>query len=202
MPEAFSSEFKEPEEEFIFNEVSNPLFEMDVVDPEIVESESQILMDFELPIADHKSQEQTNQMQREEVAEESVVIEKDFENASLEVRFELKTTSEETDVPESIVEDENLDLVTEEDNPFEQTIDQTIAKQSEKRKTHLKAFNHKFSHQYQKVEEMEKEPAYKRKGLDLDASLPESPSRLSLDNDSNDDLQIRSNNSFLHDNVD
>mgnify|MGYP000957532146 CR=1 FL=1 len=65
---------------------------MDVVDPEIVESESQILMDFELPIADHKSQEQTNQMQREEVAEESVVIEKDFENASLEVRFELKTT--------------------------------------------------------------------------------------------------------------
>lgn len=202
MPEAFSSEFKEPVEEFIFNEVSNPLFEMDVVDPEIVESESQILMDFELPIADHKSQEQTNQMQREEVAEESVVIEKDFENASLEVRFELKTTSEETDVPESIVEDENLDLVTEEDNPFEQTIDQTIAKQSEKRKTHLKAFNHKFSHQYQKVEEMEKEPAYKRKGLDLDASLPESPSRLSLDNDSNDDLQIRSNNSFLHDNVD
>ena len=202
MPEAFSSEFKEPEEEFIFNEVSNPLFEMDVVDPEIVESESQILMDFELPIADHKSQEQTNQMQREEVAEESVVIEKDFENDSLEVRFELKTTSEETDVPESIVEDENLDLVTEEDNPFEQTIDQTIAKQSEKRKTHLKAFNHKFSHQYQKVEEMEKEPAYKRKGLDLDASLPESPSRLSLDNDSNDDLQIRSNNSFIHDNVD
>lgn len=202
MPEAFSSEFKEPEEEFIFNEVSNPLFDMNVVDPEIVESESQILMDFELPIADHKSQEQTNQMQREEVAEESVVIEKDFENASLEVRFELKTTSEETDVPESIVEDENLDLVTEEDNPFEQTIDQTIAKQSEKRKTHLKAFNHKFSHQYQKVEEMEKEPAYKRKGLDLDASLPESPSRLSLDNDSNDDLQIRSNNSFLHDNVD
>lgn len=202
MPEAFSSEFKEPEEEFIFNEVSNPLFDMNVVDPEIVESESQILMDFELPIADHKSQEQTNQMQREEVAEESVVIEKDFENDSLEVRFELKTTSEETDVPESIVEDENLDLVTEEDNPFEQTIDQTIAKQSEKRKTHLKAFNHKFSHQYQKVEEMEKEPAYKRKGLDLDASLPESPSRLSLDNDSNDDLQIRSNNSFLHDNVD
>ena len=202
MPEAFSSEFKEPEEEFIFNEVSNPLFDMNVVDPEIVESESQILMDFELPIADHKSQEQTNQMQREEVAEESVVIEKDFENASLEVRFELKTTSEETDVPESIVEDENLDLVTEEDNPFEQTIDQTIAKQSEKRKTHLKAFNHKFSHQYQKVEEMEKEPAYKRKGLDLDASLPESPSRLSLDNDSNDDLQIRSNNSFIHDNVD
>ena len=202
MPEAFSSEFKEPEEEFIFNEVSNPLFDMNVVDPEIVESESQILMDFELPIADHKSQEQTNQMQREEVAEESVVIEKDFENDSLEVRFELKTTSEETDVPESIVEDENLDLVTEEDNPFEQTIDQTIAKQSEKRKTHLKAFNHKFSHQYQKVEEMEKEPAYKRKGLDLDASLPESPSRLSLDNDSNDDLQIRSNNSFIHDNVD
>jgi cell division protein FtsZ len=49
---------------------------------------------------------------------------------------------------------------------------------------------------------MEKEPAYKRKGLNLDDNLPEAPSRLSLDNDSNDDLQLRSNNSFLHDNVD
>jgi hypothetical protein len=44
------------EEEFIFNEVTNPLFEMDVVDPEIVPSESQILMDFELPISDQKPQ--------------------------------------------------------------------------------------------------------------------------------------------------
>ena len=49
---------------------------------------------------------------------------------------------------------------------------------------------------------MEKEPAYKRKGLDVNSDVQDSPSRLSVDKDNNDDLQIRSNNSFLHDNVD
>ena len=87
-------------------------------------------------------------------------------------------------------------------NPFEQSINQTIASQSEKRKSHLEAFNHKFTHQFHKIDEMEKEPAYKRKGLDVNSDVQDSPSRLSLDKDNNDDLQIRSNNSFLHDNVD
>ena len=66
----------------------------------------------------------------------------------------------------------------------------------------MEKFNHKFSNQYSKIEDLEKEPAYKRKGLDIDGSSEQLRSRLSLDNDSNDDLQIRSNNSFLHDNVD
>ena len=188
------------EEEFIFNEVNNPLFEMDVVDPEVIASESQILMDFELPISEHKTQTVADQNEIEEVVE-PVVIEKDFKKSSHEVQFELKTASEETDILHTKAE-ENVGSVDEENSPYEQTIDQTLAKQSEKRKTHLEAFNHKFLHQYQRVEEMEKEPAYKRKGLDLDSNLPESPSRLSLDNDGNDNLQIRSNNSFLHDNVD
>ena len=188
------------EEEFIFNEVNNPLFEMDVVDPEVIASESQILMDFELPISEHKTQTVADQNEIEEVVE-PVVIEKDFKKSLHEVQFELKTASEETDILHTKAE-ENVGSVDEENSPYEQTIDQTLAKQSEKRKTHLEAFNHKFLHQYQRVEEMEKEPAYKRKGLDLDSNLPESPSRLSLDNDGNDNLQIRSNNSFLHDNVD
>jgi cell division protein FtsZ len=188
------------EEEFIFNEVNNPLFEMDVVDPEVIASESQMLMDFELPISEHKTQTVADQNEIEEVVE-PVVIEKDFKKSLHEVQFELKTASEETDILHTKAE-ENVGSVDEENSPYEQTIDQTLAKQSEKRKTHLEAFNHKFLHQYQRVEEMEKEPAYKRKGLDLDSNLPESPSRLSLDNDGNDNLQIRSNNSFLHDNVD
>ena len=49
---------------------------------------------------------------------------------------------------------------------------------------------------------MENEPAYKRMGLDINEKIPEGGSRLSLDSDSNEDLQLRSNNSFLHDNVD
>ena len=192
------------EEEFIFNEVTNPLFEIKVVDPEVVESESQILMDFELPLNQNENQEFKNvQDHLEEITPKKVPLENDFDNSSLDVEFELKTKIDENDNQKNNKDKGVLDPQEETNiNPFEQTIGQTIASQSENRKAHLKAYNHKFSHQYQKIDEFEKEPAYKRKGLDLDENLPEIPSRLSIENDSNDDLQIRSNNSFLHDNVD
>jgi cell division protein FtsZ len=192
------------EEEFIFNEVADPLFEIKVVDPEVVESESQILMDFELPLNQNENQEFENvQDHLEKITPKKVSLENNFDNSSLDVEFELKTKIEENDIPENNQDKSVLNPQEEINiNPFEQTIDQTISSQSENRKAHLKAYNHKFSHQYQKIDEFEKEPAYKRKGLDLDENLPESPSRLSIENDSNNDLQIRSNNSFLHDNVD
>ena len=192
------------EEEFIFNEVTNPLFEIKVVDPEVVESESQILMDFELPLNQNENQEFENVKDHlEGITPKKDSLENEFDNSSLDVEFELKTKIEENDIPKNNQDKSVLDPQEEINiNPFGQTIDQTIASQSENRKAHLKAYNHKFSHQYQKIDEFEKEPAYKRKGLDLDENLPESPSRLSIENDSNNDLQIRSNYSFLHDNVD
>jgi cell division protein FtsZ len=191
------------EEEFIFNEVTNPLFKMDVIDPELVEAESQILLDFELPLQEKTSSELiATDDSKEETSEVSKLVEEDFEAAALEIKFEIKSEQEQADDVHTSTEEELKSEGEDQINPFEQSIDKTIAAQTETRKAHLKAFNHQFSHQYQKVEDMEKEPAYKRKGLNLDDNLPEAPSRLSLDNDSNDDLQLRSNNSFLHDNVD
>jgi len=191
------------EEEFVFNEVSPSVMEMEVVDPETIEIESQILMDFDLPFQEKQAGFDTEMIKTQEnERSQNTFLEQDFEQAALEVQFELKSETEEN--VDLVVSKEN-ELVAkkeENENPFEHTINQTLASQAEKRKLHLKAFNHKFSHQYQKVEEMEKEPAYKRKGLDLDEEVTDSPSRLSLDSDSNDDLQLRSNNSFLHDNVD
>ena len=190
------------EEEFIFNEVTNPLFKMDVVDPEVVEAESQIVLDFELPLQEKSSSNLETKDTQEETSEVPELVEEDFEAAALEVKFEIQSEHEQTDASPASSEEEVKSEDAEQTNPFEQSIDKTIAVQSETRKAHLKAFNHQFSHQYQKVEDMEKEPAYKRKGLNLEDNLPEAPSRLSLDNDSNEDLQLRSNNSFLHDNVD
>lgn len=190
------------EEEFIFNEVTNPLFKMDVVDPEVVEAESQIVLDFELPLQEKSSSNLETKETQEERSEVPELVEEDFEAAALEVKFEIQSEQEQTDASPASSQEEVKSEDVEQTNPFEQSIDKTIAVQSETRKAHLKAFNHQFSHQYQKVEDMEKEPAYKRKGLNLEDNLPEAPSRLSLDNDSNEDLQLRSNNSFLHDNVD
>ena len=67
----------------------------------------------------------------------------------------------------------------------------------------MKAFNYKFN--ASKIEEFEKEPAYKRQGIELSDATEASEtlvSRTSVASDDNEDLQVRSNNSFLHDNVD
>ena len=54
-------------------------------------------------------------------------------------------------------------------------------------------------------DDIEKEPAYKRQGVNLEDAKHSSEtdlSRTSIGLDDNDDIQLRSNNSFLHDNVD
>ena len=72
-----------------------------------------------------------------------------------------------------------------------------------KRREQLKKFNYNFKSSSTRIDEMEKEPAYKRFGLDLDENSKTSEvSNLTIDQDVNDETQIRTNNSFLHDNVD
>ena len=91
----------------------------------------------------------------------------------------------------------------EEVSPVEMTIEETLRLRAEERRKKMKDFNYKFHNNAAKVDEYEREPAYKRMGLDLhEQRTDNSKSRLSLGTDSNDDLQLRSNNSFLHDNVD
>ena len=197
------------ESEFVFNEVEvKDPFEMEVVDHETIDFESQMQMEFEMPLKPKGETEQISSLDDEvqqDIYQDKTV--KDFDEAALEIKFELKDTEEqefskvEHEIPVKM-ESETTEQSKAEEDPFNQSIDETLAAQNEKRKEHLKAFNHKFMHQMQRVEDMEKQPAYKRQGMDLDTDLPESPSRTTLDTDNNDDLQMRSNNSFLHDNVD
>jgi len=88
-------------------------------------------------------------------------------------------------------------------SPLEMSIEETLKFRAEERKRKMKDFNHKFNNNNTHIDEIEREPAYKRMGIDV-TSTPASnnQSRMSLGIDSNDDIQLRSNNSFLHDNVD
>ncbi|WP_296148277.1 cell division protein FtsZ [uncultured Flavobacterium sp.] len=91
----------------------------------------------------------------------------------------------------------------EEISPLEMTIEQSLKKRADERRMKMKEFNYKFHNNPSRVDEFEKEPAYKRMGIDIsNTQADNSKSRMSLGTDSNDDLQLRSNNSFLHDNVD
>jgi cell division protein FtsZ len=83
------------------------------------------------------------------------------------------------------------------------SIEDMLKLRADERRRKLKEFNHKFHNNSSRIEDLEKEPAYKRLGVDItENQTSSSNSRISLGTDSNDDIQLRSNNSFLHDNVD
>tara|TARA_R110002073_G_scaffold40547_5_gene115196 strand:- start:333294 stop:335171 length:1878 start_codon:yes stop_codon:yes gene_type:complete len=83
-----------------------------------------------------------------------------------------------------------------------------LEKKADDRRQKMKEFNYKFVNRMNKnIDEIENQPAYKRMGVDLKEVEPSSEvstnqSRTSIDTDDNNDIQLRSNNSFLHDNVD
>ena len=89
-------------------------------------------------------------------------------------------------------------------SPLDMSIEESLKLRAQERKSKMKDFNHKFNNVNSHIDEIEKEPAYKRMGIDLTtpSNTNNNQSRMSLGIDSNDDIQLRSNNSFLHDNVD
>jgi cell division protein FtsZ len=72
------------------------------------------------------------------------------------------------------------------------------------RKEHFKAFNYRFKNNPSSVDEVANEPAYKRQGVKIEDgrySTENRISRFSID-DGDNGPDIKTNNSFLHDNVD
>ncbi|WP_108424277.1 cell division protein FtsZ [Flagellimonas amoyensis] len=112
-----------------------------------------------------------------------------------ELVFEKKTLKMEA----SHQQEETTDSM----DPFNSSISDLLKDRADERRRKLKNFNYKFQNNRNSIDEIEKQPAYKRQGVDLnDVPKEQKVSRTTLGEDSNDDLQLRSNNSFLHDNVD
>jgi cell division protein FtsZ len=110
------------------------------------------------------------------------------------IQFELKTARPQSEI-------NNIEAISEEVSPLDLTIAE-LQKRAEERRKKMKGFNYKFNDQLNKnIDEIERQPAYKRLGIDLDKNTAISKSETSLKKD-NDDLGYKSNNSFLHDNVD
>ena len=86
-------------------------------------------------------------------------------------------------------------------NPIDSPIVDGLAKRTEQRRIKLKEFNYKFANS-KLVSDMESEPAYKRAGISLDDEIKSSISSSTIANDKSGDIDIKSNNTFLHDNVD
>lgn len=111
-----------------------------------------------------------------------------------ELAFETRTVEREE---ETNPEGETAD-------PLNTPISKLLRDRTEERRRKMKEFNYKFRNSASKIDEIEKQPAYKRMGIELDEVDKDngSLSRTSLSIDDDDDIDLRSNNSFLHDNVD
>lgn len=192
----------EIEEEFIINNLDEKVLDLEVVGSEQVETdkENQFAFDFGLPISDSQDDSSKKIVHTLSEDEEEEVKEEPSLSEAMDFEFEVVEKIEETPV----LETEQMLASPHDDSPFDKKIKETATKKNEERKEHLKKFNHAFKHSMSKIDEFEKQPAYKRMGLELDqpSSSESNDSRLSVDNDKNDEVQLRSNNSFLHDNVD
>ena len=172
------------EEKPIVFDLSEDILNLDVKDPiEVVPS-------LEPAGSDVKRYSLEDYMEEEKrltEAKPAKAVEKDEE-----VIFEKKTI--ESSVSEKQVE-EDVD-------PIDRPISDTLKARAAERRAKMKEFNYKFRNS-SNIDEIEKEPAYKRAGVDVNSKPTDSGlSRTSVGTDSNDDLQLRKNNSFLHDNVD
>jgi len=120
------------------------------------------------------------------------VKEEVIEGFDQEIVFEKKTITK-----------EHVDNVEEDIDPMNSPISDMLKERAAERRRKMKDFNYKFNNA--KIDDIEKVPAYKRQGVDLKEvqhSSETNISRTSIGLDDNDEIQLRSNNSFLHDNVD
>jgi len=119
-----------------------------------------------------------------------------------DMNFELKIAKENVtgNSVEEAIEEKDV-------SPMNLTIAE-LRNRAEIRRKKMKDFNYKFINKLNhSIDDIESEPAYKRMGVNLDdvpssSETDKNKSRMTLGTDDNDEIQLRSNNSFLHDNVD
>ena len=133
----------------------------------------------------------------------------DFEKTLEEAGSPVMQAEEETSEPELQIqhriktEEEMQSALTETAapiDPFESPISESAQRIAAERRTRLEGFNYRFKNNGS-IKEAESIPAYKRQGLDIDTTVRPSQqdetSGMSIDEEG-----LKSNNRFLHDNVD
>jgi len=191
-----------------------PLFKQEPVKREPVIEDNRVLFELTNETREIKVNDPVQFVPVTEVADNGII--KYSLEEYMEVENDLLSSKPVEKVIETVPEELNITLkprvdfasqpdlsTTSEISPLELTIEETLRLRAEERRKKLKEFNYKFHNNVSRIDELEKEPAYKRLGIDLSNSQSNNTnSRISVGTDSNNDLQLRSNNSFLHDNVD
>jgi cell division protein FtsZ len=136
--------------------------------------------------------------------------EKEVDNSSQQQSYEPTSESQGLDSAESTEAPISEKRTTREDerkrameDSYEDSVEAS-RRRADERRARLNQFNHKFSKTTKGIERLENEPAYKRKGVELNEtphSSDQPKSQFTLTDDE-EGPSIKTKNSFLHDNVD
>ena len=173
------------------------------VDTEKTEPKDQVSLDFDMPIS--KNNDLSGKIVHELIEDINDIIVNDpvhiipvnevdglkIKKSGIDDYSKLK----EIPVPSDL--NENKKIL----NPINCSISEGLAKRTQARKIKLKEYNYNFS-KVKRISEMENEPAFKRAGVNLEDIESVKTSRTSVSEDTNGEINLRTNNSFLHDNVD
>ena len=215
MPEAMDAPIEEEETTFSLDDIEGDGFSLEIEEVDTPRSKDKEAPEerdydpFEMSLSDMSELKAKADL---EVVESSFTLPStEFEmqpETSVDI-VEVSAMEEDPDLKFQIKASEGLEeLEDEADATVEQAMDQPISQlpkraaqelpnKIQERMNRLQKFGYRFK---ENLTEVERTPAYKRQGLDVDLEQKsgEKPSNLGVDSEGN----IRTNNSFLHDNVD
>ena len=146
--------------------------------------------------------ENHNNFEKEHVTDFTNIEEENIEFIKLDLNDEV---SEDHETIEKIqVNEDNFDIETEDAiNLFEKPIDTDLDNENFIRKENLKQYNYVFKNKNSTIEDLEKIPAYKRMGIEINNQKTQNEdifSKTILNEDNQ--LEFPDVNTYLHDNVD
>jgi cell division protein FtsZ len=215
MPEAMDAPIAEEETTFSLDDIDGDGFSLEIEEVDTPRAEDKETPEerdydpFEMSLSDMPELKAKADL---EVVESSFTLpstEFDMQPEASVDAVEVSTMEEDPDLKFEIKASEVAEELEEEaDATVEQAMDQPISQlpkraaqelpnKIQERMNRLQKFGYRFK---ENLTEVERTPAYKRQGLDFDLEQKsgEMPSNLGVDSEGN----IRTNNSFLHDNVD
>ena len=195
------------EDEIEINDVSLNINEIEVTSPEELKPIDQVSFDFDMPLKKqiiesdkivHELIEDINEIEVVNPVHIIPVTEVNGINANKSGVDDYEIINKTVEPLASEVKNDNNEVVL---NPLNSSIADGLSKRTEERKMKLKQYNYNFT-KANNIKSMENEPAFKRAGVSLDSIDQFKSSRSVISEDSNGEINLRTSNSFLHDNVD
>ena len=191
-------EYEQADYEIIDNELINEIeiFDIEEVMPENIEiDESE-----ENEITDGLF---SNQLDLESVTEEVEFIKLDLDEEENLDEKDSKTDNLIINEEDSLEEQKvSLNITNENDHVFENPIQVDPLDENRLRRENLKKYNYVFNDGNSSVEDLEKEPAYKRMGVQINSNINNEQVESKTVLNENNEIEFPEPNSYLHDNVD